>query len=169
MQNDSDLHEIELHVVESINDLHRTSSSLEVTKPYSGQFLSRPSTIVIAQEPSANGLVTIPLLEQRQCEPAFSHLAGSESQDRCECSCICCRYSCGDKIFYAVLIMLGLVSIAMGILSVYYIEIMRKELGEISHRLDSLNQSMKHMKFTSHTQQNLMNVTESLDTLTNNA
>ncbi|XP_038668291.1 uncharacterized protein LOC119973865 isoform X2 [Scyliorhinus canicula] len=122
MQSDGDLQEIELHVVESINDLHRTTSNLEVTKSYSGQIRSRPSTIFIAQEAPANGLVTAPLLDPRQREPIFSQLVGSvrETRDRCECSCICCHTTSCDKVFYAVLITLVLVSIAIGIFTVYY-------------------------------------------------
>ncbi|XP_078059519.1 uncharacterized protein LOC144485145 [Mustelus asterias] len=170
MQSDSDLHEIELHVVESINDLHRTNSNLEVTKSYSGQIRSRPSTIIIAQETSANGLVTAPLLEERQREPAFSHLLDSvrESRERCECSCICCQSTGCDKVFYAALITLVLVSIAIGIFTIYYTEKISKEVGEISRRLDSLDQSVKQVKFTNFLLRNPMNATESMDTLIKN-
>ncbi|XP_038668299.1 uncharacterized protein LOC119973865 isoform X6 [Scyliorhinus canicula] len=147
MQSDGDLQEIELHVVESINDLHRTTSNLEVTKSYSGQIRSRPSTIFIAQEAPANGLVTAPLLDPRQREPIFSQLVGSvrETRDRCECSCICCHTTSCDKVFYAVLITLVLVSIAIGIFTVYYSEKINKQLWEISYRLDSLDQSVKQI------------------------
>ncbi|XP_078399029.1 uncharacterized protein LOC144681301 isoform X1 [Cetorhinus maximus] len=165
MQSDSDPQEIVLHVVGSINDLHRTNSSLEVTKSYSGQTSSRPSTILIAQETSANGLVTASLLEERERDPAFSHLADSvrESRDQCECSCVCCQSTSCDKVFYAVLITLVLVSIAIGMFTVYYTEKMNKELAEISHQLDSLDQSVRQVKFTNYLLRNPMNVTESMD------
>ncbi|XP_072328999.1 uncharacterized protein [Scyliorhinus torazame] len=167
MQSDGDLQEIELHVVESINDLHRTTPNLEVTKSYSGQIRSRPSTIFIAQETPANGLVTAPLLDPRPREPIFSQLVGSvrETRDRCECSCICCHTTSCDKVFYAVLITLVLVSIAIGIVTVYYSEKINEQLWEISHRLDSLDQSVKQVKFTSNLLRNPMNVTESMETL----
>lgn len=169
MQSNSELHEIELHAVESINDLHCTNSNQEAAKPDLDRSQTRPSANFTGRERSANGLATAPLLEQGQGQATLTHALDPSHvpQDRCECSCTCCQPTCRNNVFYAVVLLLMLVSITIGLITVYYSGKMNKELKEVSHYLDVLDQSVKQMNFAGYLLQNQMNFTENMDPINN--
>ncbi|XP_042304908.1 leucine-rich single-pass membrane protein 2 isoform X1 [Sceloporus undulatus] len=141
---DNDVAEINLHAVESLSDLHYTSSKHEGAKALRGSIQSQPNTPRTPQSATSSKHFTFPNEE----DTAFLQVQNFHILPAFTC-CPCFSPTCCPAGFFALLGVLVVASLGLATLAVYLSVLQRESLRVLAQWLESQEEAIRQMRAVS--------------------